>query len=46
MVRCKTKLDRINYKKTVADASVDGVIPEEHIRTEHQVTDLMKWLDD
>ena len=43
---CKTKLDRINYKKTVADASVDGVIPEEHIRTEHQVLqDLMKWLD-
>lgn len=43
---CKTKLDRINYKKTVADASVDGIIPEEHIRTEHQVLqDLMKWLD-
>ena len=43
---CKTKLDRIHYKKTVADASVDGVIPEEHIRSEHQVLqDLMKWLD-
>ena len=43
---CKTKLDRINYKKTVADASVDGIIPEEHLRSEHQVLqDLMKWLD-
>lgn len=43
---CKTKLDRIHYKKTVADASVDGIIPEEHIRSEHQVLqDLMKWLD-
>ena len=44
---CKTKLDRIHYKKTVADASVDGIIPEEHIRSNHQVLqDLMKWLDD
>lgn len=43
---CKDKLARINYKKTIADAAVDGIIPEEHFRNEHQVlNDLIKWIE-
>jgi superfamily II DNA or RNA helicase len=43
---CKDKLARIKYKKSLADAAVDGVIPEEHFRDEHQVLDdLMKWIE-
>jgi len=43
---CKDKLARINYKKTIADAAVDGIIPEEHFRDEYQVlNDLIKWIE-
>ena len=42
---CKSRYDRIKFKKTVGDAAVDGVIPSEEIRTESQVLqDLMKWI--
>lgn len=42
---CKSRYDRIKFKKTVGDAAVDGVIPSEEIRTEAQVLqDLMKWI--
>lgn len=43
---CKSRLSRIKFKKTLADAAVDGIIPEENFRTEQQVLDdLMKWID-
>lgn len=43
---CKSRYDRIKFKKTVGDAAVDGVIPNEEIRTESQVLqDLMKWIE-
>ena len=43
---CKDKLARIDYKKSIADAAVDGIIPEEHFRSEHQVlNDLIKWIE-
>ena len=43
---CKSRYDRIKFKKTVGDAAVDGVIPSEEIRSENQVLqDLMKWID-
>lgn len=43
---CKSRYDRIKFKKTVGDAAVDGVIPSEEIRTESQVLqDLMKWIE-
>lgn len=43
---CKNRLSRIKYKKTVADAAVDGIIPEEYFRTEYQaIQDLGKWIE-
>jgi len=43
---CKSRLSRIKFKKTLADAAVDGIIPEENFRTEQQVLDdLMKWIN-
>jgi SAM-dependent methyltransferase len=43
---CKDKLERIKFKKTLADASVDGIVPEETLRTEMQVfEDLRKWIN-
>lgn len=43
---CKSRYDRIKFKKTVGDAAVDGIIPSEQIRTESQVLqDLMKWIE-
>ena len=43
---CKSRYDRIKFKKTVGDAAVDGVIPSEEIRSENQVLqDLMKWIE-
>lgn len=42
----ESKLDRIQWKKSVADAAVDGVIPEGHLRTPEQAyCDLMDWLE-
>ena len=43
---CKSRYDRIKFKKTVGDAAVDGIIPSDQIRTENQVLqDLMKWIE-
>ena len=42
---CSTKLDRLEYKKTIADAAVDGVVPEGQLRTPAQaLQDAMAWL--
>ena len=43
---CQSKLDRINYKKTVADAVVDGEVPEGRLRSVAQANrDVLRWLD-
>lgn len=40
------KLARLQNKQTVADAAVDGVMPEGQLRSESQAfRDLRKWLD-
>ena len=43
---CASKLKRLEYKKSIADAVVDGVVPEGHLRTEAQAyKDVMSWLE-
>ncbi len=43
---CESKLNRLRYKKSIADAAVDGVVPEGNLRTPAQAQrDLMAWLD-
>jgi len=40
------RLARLQNKQTIADAAVDGVMPEGQLRTESQAfRDLRKWLD-
>jgi len=42
---CESRWKRIQFKKSLADAAVDGVIPEGHLRTPSQAyQDTMKWL--
>jgi superfamily II DNA or RNA helicase len=42
---CDTKLDRIRYKKSIADAAVDGAVPEGNLRSPAQAQkDVMVWL--
>lgn len=42
---CESKLHRIEYKKSIADAAVDGVVPEGNLRTPAQAQqDIMDWL--
>ena len=42
---CESKLDRLEYKKSIADAAVDGVVPEGNLRTPAQAQqDIMDWL--
>ena len=42
---CESKLNRLHYKKSIADAAVDGVVPEGNLRTAHQAQqDIMGWL--
>lgn len=42
---CDSRWKRIQYKKSIADAAVDGVIPEGHLRTPAQAyQDTMQWL--
>lgn len=42
---CESRWKRILFKKSIADAAVDGVIPEGHLRTPAQAyQDVMKWL--
>lgn len=43
---CESKLHRLEYKKSIADAAVDGVVPEGNLRTPAQAQqDIMGWLD-
>lgn len=43
---CDSKLQRLAYKKSIADAAVDGVVPEGNLRTPAQAQqDIMQWLD-
>lgn len=42
---CDSRWKRIQFKKSIADAAVDGVIPEGHLRTPSQAyQDIMNWL--
>ncbi len=42
---CESKLHRLQYKKSIADAAVDGVVPEGNLRTPAQAQqDIMDWL--
>lgn len=43
---CESKLHRLEYKKSIADAAVDGVVPEGNLRTPAQAqADIMGWLE-
>ena len=43
---CESRWKRIQYKKSIADAAVDGVIPDGHLRTPAQAyKDIMSWLE-
>lgn len=43
---CESRWSRIQSKKTIADAAVDGIIPEAHVRTPTQAYDYcMKWFE-
>ena len=43
---CESKLNRLEYKKSIADAAVDGVVPEGNLRTPAQAQhDIMRWLE-
>lgn len=43
---CESKLQRLHYKKSIADAAVDGVVPSGQLRTPAQAyQDVMKWLE-
>lgn len=42
---CESKLNRLEYKKSIADAAVDGIVPEGNLRTPAQAQqDIMGWL--
>jgi hypothetical protein len=42
---CDSKMQRLRFKKSIADAAVDGVVPEGHLRTPAQaMQDVMGWL--
>lgn len=43
---CESKLKRIEYKRSIADAAVDGAVPEGNLRTPAQAQrDVMAWLE-
>lgn len=43
---CESKLQRLEYKKSIADAAVDGIVPEGNLRTPAQAQqDIMNWLN-
>jgi superfamily II DNA or RNA helicase len=43
---CESKMHRLRFKKSIADAAVDGVVPEGHLRTPAQAyQDVMAWLE-
>ena len=42
---CRSKLQRIRYKKSIADAAVDGAVPEGNLRSPAQAqSDILAWL--
>ncbi len=42
---CESKMQRLRFKKSIADAAVDGVVPEGHLRAPAQAyQDAMAWL--
>ncbi len=42
---CESKLHRLEYKKTIADAAVDGAVPQGNLRSPAQAQqDIMGWL--
>jgi hypothetical protein len=42
---CESKMRRLKFKKSIADAAVDGVVPEGHLRSPAQAyVDVMGWL--
>lgn len=43
---CDSRWRRIQFKKSISDAAVDGIIPEGHLRTPGQAyKDTMLWLE-
>lgn len=43
---CQSKLQRIRYKKSIADAAVDGAVPEGNLRSPAQAqSDILAWLE-
>ena len=43
---CESKMQRLAFKKSIADAAVDGVVPEGHLRSPAQAyQDVMAWLE-
>jgi len=42
----QTKLDRLKFKRTLADCAVDGLLPERNLVTPQQATrEAIKWLE-
>jgi hypothetical protein len=42
---CDSKLQRIRYKRSIADAAVDGAVPEGNLRSPAQAqSDILAWL--
>jgi superfamily II DNA or RNA helicase len=42
---CESKMNRLRFKKSIADAAVDGVVPEGHLRSPAQAyQDVIGWL--
>jgi hypothetical protein len=42
---CESKMARLRFKRSLADAAVDGVVPEGHLRSPAQAyQDVMAWL--
>jgi hypothetical protein len=42
---CESKLHRLQFKKSIADAAVDGVVPEGNLRSPSEAQqDIMAWL--
>jgi len=33
---CESKMQRLRFKKSIADAAVDGIVPEGHLRSPAQ----------
>ena len=43
---CESRWKRIEFKESIADEAVDGVIPEGHLRSEGQAhKDIMQWFE-